>query len=153
MNTSAATMVLLPVPFMPVTNQLSSIVASAIGMKARPWSISAPVSSTTGTPTIAQSACRQPLAQGHLPLTTRPPSACRTRACGENTPAIRASGSAPQMSSCNAAGPRPANQEQTLSRVVTQAVEPQALASSRETSSLVRMSACRPPNRRGTMIL
>jgi len=52
-----------------------------------------------------------------------------------------------------ASGPMPSIREAELLSVATQAVEPQPFASSRETSTIVRMSVSRPPKRRGTVIL
>ena len=66
-------------------------------------------------------------------------------ALGVNTPATRLFGFSPQTSCCASAGHRPTNQAQTFIRLTTQDVEPQPRASSRETSSLARMSVSRPP--------
>jgi hypothetical protein len=51
---SVATRQLLAVPFIPVTNQTSSIVRSAAGTRISPWSTTSPRSSVSGTPSTAQ---------------------------------------------------------------------------------------------------
>ena len=68
-NTSSATVVLLPEPLMPAVNQVSSMVSSDIGMNANASPALLPSASTTGIPSIAQSACRQPLDHGQRPFT------------------------------------------------------------------------------------
>ena len=126
---------------MPAEYQVSSMVHSHMGIIATTWSMTLPASLTAGQPIMAQSECRQPLDQGHLPVTTRPPSTRRVVAVGERTPAIRASGFAPQMSSWHSADVMPTINELTFMRVVAQAVDPHPRASAAETSILVRRSA------------
>jgi hypothetical protein len=52
--------------------------------------------------------------------------------------------------SMNEEDPAPRNLDAELLSVLTQAVEPHPLPSSRETSNMVRMSGSRLPKRRGT---
>ena len=98
-----------------------------------------------GTPTYDQSAWYEPLAHGHAPVTTMPPSTLRVVAVGLNTPAMRASGLAPHTSSCACSFMHATKNAHTFISAVTHAVEPHPLATSRDTSRCVRMSACQPP--------
>src|SRR5438270_6463228 len=112
--TSLATMVFDPVPRMPATCQVSSIDHSVRGISARPSSIGLPSLSTTGTPSTAQSACEQPLANAHLPVTSSPPLTAFVLDHGGSTPHTRASGLSPQTSRCARSGYRLAAQWQML---------------------------------------
>ena len=60
---------LLPVPFMPATNQVSSIVSSLIGMITEPMSIGTPSGPSWTHAAEAHVACRLPDAHGHRPDT------------------------------------------------------------------------------------
>ena len=60
---------LLPVPFMPATNHVSSIVSSLIGMTTVPMSIGTPSGPTWTTPPRPHVACSEPDAHGHRPDT------------------------------------------------------------------------------------
>ena len=53
-------MQLLPVDFIPATNQVSSYSRSLRGISASPWSTVSPFSSVTGMPSTAQLACQEP---------------------------------------------------------------------------------------------
>ncbi len=68
-KTRSATTVLLPVPFMPATNHVSSIVSSLIGMITEPMSIGTPSGPSWTTPPSAHVACRLPDAHAHRPDT------------------------------------------------------------------------------------
>ena len=129
---------LLPVPFIPATNHVSSIVSSLIGTNASAWSTVSPASFTTRVPSSAQSACRLPDAHGHLPLISRPPSTLRTSVVGLSTPATLASGVSPKISCWACSGSRPAAQLHTLVNATTQAVDPHDSAIAAETSSFWR---------------
>ena len=65
---------------------------------------------------------------------------------------MRLPGEFSSTSRCAWSGKRPAKNAQTFMSVVAQAVEPQPRASSRDTSSFVRMSVSSPPSRAGRMI-
>ena len=60
---------------------------------------------------------------------------------------MRLPGESSSTSRCAWSGKRPAKNAQTFMSVVAQAVEPQPRASSRDTSSFVRMSVSSPPSR------
>src|SRR5205823_1119084 len=64
--------VLLPVPRIPATCQVSLIDTSDIGMNAQPWLIIWSFSSRIRTPPMNQSECRLPLANPQLPDTRYP---------------------------------------------------------------------------------
>ena len=83
---------LLPVDFIPATNQVSSRSRSVRGIRARPWSTTSPASSVMGMPSTAQSACQEPEFQYHRPVTRYPPSTLRASAVGASTPETSASG-------------------------------------------------------------
>jgi hypothetical protein len=68
-KTSSAIRQLLPVDFMPATNQVSSSSRSLRGMSASPWSTVSPFSSVMGMPSTAQLACQEPEFQNQRPLT------------------------------------------------------------------------------------
>jgi hypothetical protein len=51
---------LLPVDFIPATNQVSSYSRSLSGIRATAWSTTSPASSVTGMPSTAQRACQDP---------------------------------------------------------------------------------------------
>ena len=124
----SATIVLLPVPFMPAMNQVSSIVSSPIGISERPRFAISPRSSFMWMPHAAHCACIEPDAQGHRPVTRQPPSTGTAVPFGASDPATHASGSDSQMSACARSGKSAASQAQTLIRLATQAVEPQPAA-------------------------
>ena len=74
---ASATRVLLPVPFIPATYQVSLTLSSVIGIRASPWSTCSPLSSTTGMPSTAHCECKQPEAKPQLPVTPgHPRHAC-----------------------------------------------------------------------------
>src|SRR5471030_2412724 len=150
-NTSLATTQLLPEARMPTVYQVSSMVTSARGSRARYWPTKAPCWSCSITPTVTQSACRLPEDQYHLPDTTRPPSTRRVSVDGVNTPATRASGVFPNTSCCAWLGYRQTNQAQTLVSAVTHAVPPHDSARTAVTSRCVHTLLWWPPNRRGTI--
>ena len=120
-----ATIVLLPVPFMPAMYQVSSIVSSRIGISDRPRFAISPVLvphvDAAGRPLRVQ----DPDAHGHRPFTRQPPSTGVASPCGASEPATHASGSAPQTSRCARSGNSAASHAQTLIRLATHAVDPQ----------------------------
>ena len=81
-NTSSATSVFDPVPFMPATYHVSSTASSDIGMSASTCSVTLPAASLSSAPTRPQVACNEPEAHGQRPLITRPPSSRRSRSTG-----------------------------------------------------------------------
>src|SRR5471030_668226 len=114
-------MQLLPEARMPAVNQVSSIVYWSLGISARYWPTTAPLASHSCAPTAAQSACKLPDDEYHLPDTTKPPSTRRVVGEAWNTPATRASGLAPNTSFCARSQNSPVNQAQTLVSATTQA--------------------------------
>ena len=85
MNTSSATIVLLPVAAIPVMSHVSSMRTSVNGTSARPTSGDPSSCSPSTTPIPLQSACREPVAYGHRPLTRSPPSTRCADVLGEKT--------------------------------------------------------------------
>ena len=73
-NTSFATIVLLPVPFMPAMNQVSSMRSSFMGINDSPKLTISPRSFFMWMPHAAHCACSDPDAHGHRPVTRQPPS-------------------------------------------------------------------------------
>jgi hypothetical protein len=69
-----ATIVLLPVPFMPAMNHVSSMRSSFIGISDRPKFTISPRSFFMWIPQAAHCACSDPDAHGHRPVTRQPPS-------------------------------------------------------------------------------
>src|SRR5665213_2329159 len=129
--------VLLPVPFMPATNHVSSIVSSDIGMSERPKFTVSPLSLFMWMPHAAHWACMDPDAHIHFPVTSQPPSTGVASPCGASDPATHASGFAPHTSRCACSGNRLVSHAQTLIRLATHDVEPQPRPSSVMTSIYV----------------
>src|SRR5262245_3500383 len=132
-------MVLLPVPFMPAMNHVSSMVRSVIGMSDRPKFTVSPLSLFMWMPHAAHCACRQPDAQGQRPVTRQPPSTGFASPCGASEPAAHASRLLPHTSCCAFSGNSAASHAQTLMRLATHDVEPQPRPSSAMTSMYVWM--------------
>ena len=84
-------MVLLPVPFMPAMNHVSSMVSSAIGMSERPKFAISPRSFFMWMPHAAHCACSEPDAHGQRPVTRQPPSTGTAAPFGASDPATHAS--------------------------------------------------------------
>ena len=148
-KTSSATRVLLAVPCMPATCQVSLIVTWSIGMVAMPGAMTSPAASSTNTPPPAQFPWKPPDAKPHEPLTTKPPSTGAAVPVGASTPNTRGRDDPPQISSCALPSARPDAQVATLSRLCTHAVDGHAAPSSAATASWVAMVAPRPPSRLG----
>ncbi len=68
-NTSSATTVLLAVPHIPATCQVSSIDRSLNGIIAVPNPVTSPASSSTSTPPMNEVAWNEPEAKPQLPVT------------------------------------------------------------------------------------
>src|SRR5262245_10815934 len=124
-NTSLATIVLLPVPFMPTMNHVSSIVSWLMGINERPKLATSPSSLFMWMPQAPHWACNDPDAQGHRPLTRHPPSTGVATPLGASDPAAHASGFDSQMSLCARSGKSDASHAHTLIRLATQDVDPQ----------------------------
>src|SRR5262245_47219195 len=131
--------VLLPVPFMPTMNHVSSIVTSLMGMRDRPKLAISPRSFFMWMPHAPHCACSDPDAHGHRPVTRHPPSTGTAMPLGASEPAAHASGFEPQTSLCARSGKSEASHAQMLIRLATQAVEPQPQPNSLITSMYVRM--------------
>src|SRR5882757_640089 len=119
-------MQLLPEARIPAVNQVSSMVTSSIGINARYCATKVPLALCSIAPTIAQSACRMPEEVNHFPDSTMPPCTRRVFGDGENTPDTRASGFAPNTSSCAFFEKSAANHAHTFVNATTQEVPPQA---------------------------
>jgi hypothetical protein len=113
---------------------VSSIERSLIGMSDRPKLSTSPRGFVMRMPQAAHCACRQPEAHGQRPVTRQPPSTGVAEPFGASEPATQVSGPSPQTSRCARSGKSEASHAQTLSRLATQAVEPQPRPSSAMTA-------------------
>ena len=100
----------------------------------------------TITPEKITSACWQPLANGHRPVTLRPPSTCSARPCGAADPATIRSGPKRSNSASNVArGRRDRNGTEPAPIIATQPSEPSTCASAVRISSVSGKSSSSPP--------